>query len=171
MTDHDSITVGDLLNEGRRFVLEVGEYYEGEGFRAIIVFEDFPSYFPSGELTNRSGAAPVLWWRTADEAEAKKLAYSYSEAVLGLNRRAHLNIVLSSMGAQNKARRVTVSHDSETGLILLHNGYGVEMELDEDEAVALYQSLARAMDLPYRDSCSECGHLLDDNDTCCCCDL
>lgn len=166
MADHENVSVGDLLDEERRFVLEVGEYYEGEGYRAIIVFEDHPGYFPSGELTNRPDAAPVLWWPTDDRDEAKRMAYSHSEKVLGLTRREHQKIVLSSMGAQHKATKVTVRYDAGTGETLLRDGYGVEMELVEEDAVALYQDLARAMELPFRKSCPECGRLLEEDNTC-----
>ncbi|MEZ6131142.1 MAG: hypothetical protein R3C59_20915 [Planctomycetaceae bacterium] len=171
MSANEKISVGDLLDEGRRFVLEVGEYYEGDGFRAIIVFEDHPGYFPSGERTNREGAAPVLWWPTDDRDSAQKMAYSHSEKVLGLSRMDHLRIVGSSIGAQHKACEVVVEYDPGTGDTHLRNGYGVEMRLAQEQAVALYQNLARTLELPCRGNCSECGSLLEYDDTCGWCDL
>lgn len=163
---HDKITVGDLLDAGRRFVLDVGEYHEGNGFRAIIVIEDYPSYFPSGEFSNQPDAPPVLWWPTSDRDEAQELAHSHSERVLGLSRKEHGAIILSSIGAQHKAKRVQVKRDPGTGQVWLRNGYDQEMELEEDDAVALYQDLARSMELPHRENCSECGRLLNDENMC-----
>lgn len=166
MFNERRVTVGDLFDEGRRFVLEVGEYHEGEGFRAIIVFENHPGYFPSGELSNRPDAAPVLWWRTSDRQEAERMACSHSEATFGLSRMEHMKIVMSSIGAQHKSGKVRVTYDQELARIWLRNGFGQEMELEEEHAVTLYQDLARTMDLPYRPNCSECGMLLDEDEYC-----
>ncbi|APZ90544.1 hypothetical protein [Fuerstiella marisgermanici] len=101
MLNERRVTVGDLIDEGRRFVLEVGEYHEGEGFRAIIVFENHPGYFPSGELSNQPDAAPVLWWPISNRQEAQRMAYSHSKATLGLSRMEHMKIVMSSIGTQH----------------------------------------------------------------------
>lgn len=166
MKKYENITVGDLMNEGRRLVLDVGKHHQGKGFRAIIVFENYPSYFSSGEFSNRPDASPVIWWPTSDRDEAQELAYSHSERVLGLSRKEHRAIISSSIGAQHRAKRVQVKRDPETGQVWLRNGYDQEMELEEDDAVALYQDLARSMELPHRENCSECGRLLNDENMC-----
>lgn len=128
MADHEYVSVGDLQHEGRRFVLEVGEYYEGEGCRAIIVFEDYPGHFLSGELTNRPNAAPIYWWPTDDRDEAQKMAYSHSKKALGLSRMEHLKIVGSSIGTQHRAGNVQVKYDPGTGETVLRNGYVLEAD-------------------------------------------
>lgn len=160
------VSIGDLMDEGRRCVLDVGEYFEGEGFRAIVVVENHPGYFPSGERTNRREAAPILWWPTDQREEAQKMAFSHSKKALGLSRMEHLKIVASSIGAQRRAGNVHVKYDPESGETVLRNGYGTKMDLDEDQAVALYQELARAMELPHRENCSVCGRLLEFDDLC-----
>jgi len=139
--NHKDITVGDLLDEGRRFVFHVGEYQEGDGFRATIVFEDFPGFFLTGELSNRMDATPVFWWPTSDPDEAQEMAYRHSETILGVSRKDHMLIIMSSMGAQNRARRVQVKRDPDSGNVMLRNGYGQELGLEEEDAVALYQDL------------------------------
>lgn len=170
MNRHEDISVGDLLTEGRRFVLDVGEHHEGDGFRAIIVVEGFPGFFPSGELSNRLDAPPVLWWATDDKNEAQAMAYSHSEQILGLSRKEHEAIILSSIAAQQKAQRVQVKRDPDTGQVWLRNGYDQEIKLEEDDAIDLYQDLARSMNLPFRENCSECEAILNDEDKCEWCD-
>lgn len=107
-SEHTGIKVGDLFNEGSRYVLDVGKYHEGKGFRAIIVFENFPRYFPSGELSNRPDATSVIWWKTDNEEEAKEMAQQFSEQVLGLSVDEHSKITISSWVAENRAKKVQV---------------------------------------------------------------
>lgn len=167
---NDNTTVGDLMDEGRRYILHVGEYQDGKGFRATIVFEGYPFYFPTGELTNRQDAIPIVWWSTDDKEAASEMAYQYSEEVLEITRTEHDRILLSSFGAFNKGRRVTVKRDPESGEVWLRNGFDQELQLEEDDAVALYQDLARSMELPFRGNCSECFRLLNYDDMCEACD-
>lgn len=98
MTHYDDITVGDLMDEGRRYALEVGKHHEGNGFRAIIVFEDFPGYFVTGEPSNRPDAIFCGGRRTTSRMEAQELAYQHSEKYFGLTQADHRRIVMSSMG-------------------------------------------------------------------------
>jgi hypothetical protein len=166
----DNTTVGNLMDEGRRYVLHVGEHYEGDGFRAAIVFEDYPFYFPTGELTNRPEAAPIIWWPTDDEDAAQEMAYTYSEQELGISRTEHRRIVTSSMAAYSKARRVTVKRNPDTDDVWLLNGFDQEMKVDGDDAVTLYQDLAKLLELPYRKGCLECGLILNEEELCEDCD-
>jgi len=166
----------DLIAERRRCVLYPGNYEEGRGYRAQLVFEDHPYKFFAGEKSNlqRPDMPPPLYFpasedtpETRDAADAT--AKEWSKVHFGVSDSDYFTICLSSISAQNKAHCVTVKRDPDSDECWLADGYGNEMRLEGENAIKLYQDLARAYYLPYRESCSECGYCLNDEDKCDCC--
>jgi hypothetical protein len=166
MKDVKDLSPADLLAEGRRFVLHVGEYDAGKGFRAEMVFEDHPYRFPTGEVSNLPSAKAPLYFHTDSTTIADQKAKEWCKSNLGIDDEEYLRVICSSIGAQTVAMRVQVKRDPGTSEVWLRDGYGNEMHLEEEHAIRLYQDLATAYYLPFRENCPKCESLLNDHDEC-----
>lgn len=71
-------------------------------------------------------------------------------------------ILASSMGAQNKMRRVKVIRDPATSVAVVLDGNGdPALRLEEDEARCLYLQIAQAYYWGHDEFCGECGCVLE----------
>lgn len=167
MKEIKDLMPADLMGEGRRWVIAPGDYIEGKGFRVDVVFENHPFHFPVGQITNLPDAGlreiPYLP-AEADTEEAReasrRFAEEWSEKVNGINQKAYLAVISSSIKAYEQGKRVKVLGDDLDHLII-QNGFGDEIELDEEAAIKLYQDLAATLDLPCQRNCPTCGMILE----------
>lgn len=166
MKELRELTPLDLLAEGKRHVIRAGDFEPGKGFRAEVIFENHPYRFVTGEVSNLPTVKKPLYFQAKSQKAADKAAMAWCEANLGIGKRDYLAIIGSSMAAQNKARRVQVKKDPDTSEVWLRDGFGNELQLEEEHAIRLYQDIAIAYDLPFRASCPECGALFNDIDEC-----
>ncbi len=75
------------------------DYVEGRGYRVAIVKENEPGYYPTG------GAGQAPWYWGHDLKTAQDTAKKLNNDRLGLSDRDVMDIIISSMGAQNIAKR------------------------------------------------------------------
>ena len=154
-------TPADLLAEGRRWVLYPGQDENGV-FRAEAVFEDHPFRFPLGAVSNDPDVPPPITFGT-DRDEAEEAVLRWNAANHGITPKEYRMILASSMGAQNKMRRVKVIRDPDTSVAVVFDGYGEPaLTLEEDEARRLYLQIAQAYRWGHDEFCEECGCVLED---------
>jgi hypothetical protein len=79
----------------------------------------------------------------------------------------YLSIVGSSISAQDRAMDVHVLGEN-ADLLILRDGFGNVIHLDEDNAVKLYQRLAVATGMPHQVYCPNCEEPLMDYESCPC---
>ncbi len=161
------MTPADLINEGRRWVIAPGDYIEGKGFRVEIIFEDHPFRFLIGQITNMPRDLPAkMPYFTADadnddtQGAARAVAEEWCLNHNGIDQKAYLAIVSSSIKAYEQGKHVRVLGDDPDSLTL-QNGFGDEIKLDEEAAIKLYQDLAYALDLPCQRTCPECEGIME----------
>lgn len=168
MTSVKDLTVEDLLAEGRRWVLYPGSPLQN-GVRALAVFEDHPIKIAIGQVSNhRSVPLPPII--TAEDPDDWCRQWSIEQGLVK-DETDYLMVIVSSIGAQHRCRQVRVIRDTDTGEVWLRDGYGNEMQLDEEHALQLYQDLAEAHDLPFARRCVECGEQLMGDEDCPWCDV
>jgi hypothetical protein len=152
-------TVHDVLQEviagKRKAVIYPGEL-EAEGFRANVVFENWPWHYPMGALENPGfqEAPPIYLSRRFQEADRQATEFT---ARLGISPEERLLIIASSMRAQDLLRSVKVKRDPDTDEATLYTGDGTELViLDAKDAARLYQQLAEGYGWAYSELCPEC---------------
>ena len=167
MKEVKDLMPADLLDEGRRWVIVPGDFIEDKGFRVEVIFETHPFRFPIGQITNMPrGVADRLPYFPADgdtddaQQASRELAEEWCHKTHGIDKKAYLAIVSSSIKAYEQGKRVKVLSDHPDHLTL-HNGFGDEIELDEEAAIKLYQDLAEALDLPCQRNCPKCGGIME----------
>ncbi len=151
----------ELVAEGRRWVLHPMRDEDGV-FRAEVIFEDHPFRCPFGEVSSDPAAKrPIFLGTDPDVAEA--WAERWNAEQHGISPEDYRLIVLSSMAAQAKMRRLVAKRDPSTSVVTLSTGFGDELvRLEEDEAKQLYVQLARAYFWAHDDFCPECGAVMED---------
>lgn len=168
MTKIKDLTVDDLKAEGRRWILVPGEK-DVNGVRADVVFEDHPYRFAIGRLSNNPTVQPPIYLE-GDDPEDSAIEWSVRHLDSVHSADDWHTIVASSIGAQVRCCQIRVVRDPQTDECRLSDGYGNEMQLSGGNAERLYQDLARAYFLPFRESCEKCDELLNDENMCDCCD-
>jgi hypothetical protein len=88
------------------------------------------------------------------------------DAGLCADKKEHARIVGSSMAASDRDGAVRVVRDPEDGGVKVYNHIDQEMRLNEEQAIGLYQALAKAFGLDYQDNCPVCGTLMEFDGTC-----
>ena len=150
-----------LLAEGRRWVVYPGEQDEN-GVRADIVFENCPLRFEVGCVSNDPSSLPPQYLGP-DHTAAWEAAMTFAERVQGISREEWGIIILSSMGADCKARRVSAKRDPQTSEVTIFCGDGeVLITLEEEDAIRLYQQIAQAFELEFTETCQRCNLPLED---------
>jgi hypothetical protein len=166
MKEVKDLTATDLLDEGRRWVIAPGDYIEGEGYRVEVIFEGYPFRIVIGQITNMPTDLPQMVYFPAnnndDQAQraAEYLAEQWCLQRHGIDKMTYLDIVSSSMNAYDLGKRVRVLGDHPDRLVIA-NGFGDEIKLDEEAAIKLYQDLADALDLPCQRTCPKCGGIME----------
>jgi hypothetical protein len=167
MKEAKDLTVHDLTSEGRRWV-----YYPGEqdefGVRAEMVFEDHPFRFLLGQRSN-DPFTPAPRYLSGKDPMQDAIERSLRTRQIESSEDWHA-IVASSIRAQVQYRRIQVTRDPASDECRLLDGYGNQMSLSGSDAERLYQDLGKAYSLPYRESCSACGAMLNSDDECEFCD-
>jgi hypothetical protein len=168
MNEVKDLTIDDLRSEGRRWVLYPGEK-DANGVRADVVFEDHPYRFAVGRLSNDPSIRPPIYLGGDDP---EKTAIEWCVRNLDNIRDATdwQMVLASSIRAQVGCSRIRVVRNPDTDECRLSDGYGHELSLSGENAERLYQDLAQAYYLPFRESCPKCGHMLNEDDDCDCCD-
>jgi len=152
-------TPADLLAEGRRWVLYPAQDENGV-FRAEAVFENHSFRFPLGTVSNEPGVMPPISFGT-DQDQAKEAAIRWNALNHGIPEEEYWLILASSIGAQNKMRRVKLKRDPHTSVAIIYDGYGDPvLTLEEEEARNLYQQIAKAYCWSHDEFC-ECGCVLE----------
>jgi len=158
------LTIEDLLAEGRRWVPFPGELVEG-GFRLEIVFHDHPCRFCLGQVSNDPSLPPPLIV-SSDSPHSWCVQWAIENGMVK-NGLEYLSIVGSSISAQDRAMDVHVLGEN-ADLLILRDGFGNVIHLDEDNAVKLYQRLAVATGMPHQVYCPNCEEPLMDYESCPC---
>lgn len=164
MKDTKDLTVDDLKAEGRRWILYPGTK-DVNGIRADVVFENHPYRFAVGRLSNDPRIQPPIYLEGDDPEQAAIDWCVRNLEYISVALDWHM-IVASSIGAQVNCRKVRVVRDPLTDECRLNDGFGNEMHLSGEDAECLYQDLARAYFLPFRESCEHCDNLLNDDYQC-----
>lgn len=159
--------VSTLLAEGRKWVPYPGDRCHG-GAVTQVVFENCPfrlvvALFP--ELS--SLRIPIVINDDDPEKWCKKWGI---ERGLVRDEKDYLTVIMSSIGAQLHCRQVKVLRDKGMDLIL-QDGFGNEIQLDDENAFALYQDLAAAQDLPFAMRCVQCGETHLNDESCQSCEI
>lgn len=76
-------------------------YVEGEGYRVSVVTEDEPGHHPTGDWPFTGTVGQVRPWFWGPTLEDAKKACAYHNEKMGLSARDVLEIVASSIRAQN----------------------------------------------------------------------
>lgn len=168
MTEIKDLTIDDLKAEGRRWILYPGNR-DVNGVRADVVFENHPYRFAVGRLSNDPAIQPPMYLG-GDDPEQTAIEWCVHNLDFIQGPEDWLTIMASSIGAQCQSRRIKVVRDPQTDECRLSDGYGNEMHLSGEDAERLYQDLARAYFLLFRESCEQCDTLLNDDNLCDCCD-
>jgi len=156
----------DLLQEKRPWIIAPGAFEPEKGFRCVIIFERHPFRFPLGKLTNMpTDLCPIPYFPAdADTAEtrhaAEQTATEWSQTAFGIDKERYLAIGMSSISAFERGKFVKVLGETADQLVL-ENGFGDAIELDEEVAIKLYQDLAKMLDLPCQTNCPECGDIME----------
>jgi hypothetical protein len=169
MKEAKDLTTADLIDEKRRWIIAPGDYVKGKGYRVEAIFENHPFTFEIGKVTNlptnRLGHLPYFPAK-ADTKAARKAASDRAEQWSlknnGIDQKAYCDILMSWMKAYNLGKIVKVMGD-HLDRIVLQNGFGDEIRLDEEAATELYQDLATVLDLPCQRNCPKCDGIMDDD--------
>ncbi len=162
MKEVKDLTTTDLMDEGRRWIIAVGDYLPGEGYRVEAIFENHPFRFQIGDVSNMP--SPVPFFPAIEENKdrydaAHEVAVQWSCKTHGIDKRTYHMIINSSIRAHHQAKRVWVVGECGDDLALV-NGLGQEMDLGEEVAIKLYQDLADVLDLACQRNCPVCGEIL-----------
>lgn len=170
MKEVKDLTPADLMDEQRRWVIAPGEFVEGKGYRVEVIFEDHPFRFHIGEVSNMPTDLPqeMPYFPAAKksantEEAAQSVAEQWCLQKHCIDKKAYLNIESSSLKAYELGKRVRVLGDHPDRLVIA-NGFGNEITLDEEAAIRLYQDLADALDLPCQRDCPACGGIMEGNE-------
>jgi hypothetical protein len=72
MKEMKDLTPADLLDEGRRWVTAPGDYIEGEGYRAEVIFEGHSFRLVIGQITNMPNELPQMVYFPADNNDDQR---------------------------------------------------------------------------------------------------
>lgn len=157
-------SVEDLLGEGRRWVVYPGRPLRN-GVGVLAVFENHPIKISIGQVSNLPPVPSPPAIITADDPNKWCRQWSIKHGLV-MDESDYLTVIGSSIGAHHRCRQVRVIRQSDTGEVLLQDGYGGEMHLDEECALQLYRGLAEAYDLPFLRQCLDCKELSMSDVTC-----
>jgi hypothetical protein len=165
MKEVKDLTPADLMSEGRRWVIAPGNYIEGKGYRVEAIFEGHPFRLPISQISNMPNKLPVPYFPAESEGdEAEKAVQSLAEQWClqnyGIDKKTYLDIVSSSIRAYEHGKRVRILGDNPDRLVIA-NGFGDQIKLEEEAAIKLYQDLADALDLPCQRNCPKCGGVME----------
>lgn len=164
--DHEEVTFGDLLKEGRKYVFVAGKETP-EGITLVeVAVEEYPLKFKSGLVSNDPNTKPPLAIppEVEDPIEyCQELSINYGLCKDG---KEYLMIVASSMRAYHLSARVQVKYNEASDQIWLADGFGNELVLDEERSLEVYRKIADIYHLERRPDCPNCGTLLDCDQYC-----
>ncbi len=159
--------VSTLLAEGRKWVPYPGDRCHG-GAVTQVVFENYPYHLVVALLSELSSLrVPIVI--KADDPEKWCKEWSIERGLVR-DEQDYLTVIMSSIGAQLRCRQVKLLRDKGTNL-RLQDGLGNEIQLDDENAFALYQDLAAAQDLPFAMRCVQCGETHMNDELCQSCEL